>query len=399
MPEDRFTIGRYWIGRVADSGNWYRFWYDTGSGEVRRRSLGVTDFERAKLELAAIVLKEGSGRAAEPKDAPMIAVLTKYWEEHTDKKRNRSLARRAGRHVLDHLGNDARVGAFTRKRQIEMMQKLHASGMKPSYVSRIMSSLQAALNYAVALDDDDEGALLTRAPKIIYQPKAVADALNAAAPEPNNWHPDLDMIARFLDGLTSEEEVLRRWAILILGFCSRAEAALEAAPFQIDPRHRLIRLNPHGRRQNKKFRPTIPVADALWPLLEEWGKGETFTGHTGVNYPYKAWNAARDRLELPEAFTRRSLRHFMATELRHAHLRYGVPRVPADEREMLMGHRQATTNDAYGTFDPDYLSAAKVAVDAILRAIDARCKRPFLRQVTAKTARKTGAKTALKVLK
>lgn len=56
----------------------------------------------------------------------------------------------------------------------------------------MMNSIQAGLNFAVAVDDDDEGALLTRAPKLIYQPEAVARALNAAAPEPNTWHPDID---------------------------------------------------------------------------------------------------------------------------------------------------------------------------------------------------------------
>src|SRR4051794_15438530 len=71
------------------------------------------------------------------------------------------------------------------------------------------------------------------------------------------------MIARFLDGLEPKEEHIRRWTILIIGFGGcRAEAALEeAGPFQLDTNHHLIRLNPYGRRQSKKYRPTIPVAE------------------------------------------------------------------------------------------------------------------------------------------
>jgi hypothetical protein len=93
-----------------------------------------------------------------------------------------------------------------------------------------MTSVQAALNYAVAIDDDDEAALLTRVPKLIYQAKAVAAALGAPDPEPLRWQPDASMIARFLDALTPEEEFLRRWTILIIGFGCRGEAALEAGP-------------------------------------------------------------------------------------------------------------------------------------------------------------------------
>lgn len=124
-----FEIGGYWIGRVGGSANWYRFWYDRAAREIRRRSLGVTDLGQAKIELAAIVLKEGSGGATEPKNAPLIAVLTKYWEERTDHQRDPALPRRAGLKLLDFLGSDARVGSFTRKKQSEFMRRLLSEGL------------------------------------------------------------------------------------------------------------------------------------------------------------------------------------------------------------------------------------------------------------------------------
>jgi hypothetical protein len=255
-----------------------------------------------------------------------------------------------------------------------------------------MSAVQAALNWAVAIDDDDDAGLLTRAPKIIYQPKAVAEVLNVADPDAQRWQADLGLVASFLDGLTAEEEYLRRWVIMLVGFCCRPEAALEATPYQLDRRHQLIHLNPQGRRQTKKHRPTIPVADALWPLLEEWSTSERLSGCTFKNYPTKQWDLARIRAELPSDFTPRAIRHLMATELRHAHRRYGVPRVPLDEREMFMGHRRAKTNDMYGVYEPDYLDAAKTAVDAVLRALNAACKTPLpppsFRQSQAKKQRR-----------
>jgi hypothetical protein len=397
--EPVFQLGRYWIDKVSGSANFYKFWYDAGAGETRRRSLGTADLELAKIELAAHVIKEGSGRPVEPKDAQFIAVFNRYWEERSDKLRSKAQARCAGRYLLDFLGNDARVGAFTRKRQVEFIQTLHARGFGAGYISRLLSSVQAALNWVVAVDEDDDSGLLTRAPKIIYQPKAVAEVLNVAEPDVLRWQTSLEMIASFLDGLTPDEEFIKRWVIMQVGFCCRPEAALEATPYQLDRRHQLIHLNPQGRRQTKKHRPTIPVADALWPLLEEWSTSERLSGYTLKNYPSKQWDLARTRIGIPNEFTPRAIRHFMATELRHAHRRYGVPRVPLDEREMFMGHRRAKTNDMYGVYEPDYLDAAKTAVDAVLHALNKACKTPFLRQVSAKPIKKLEGKTRLKLMK
>jgi integrase len=243
------------------------------------------------------------------------------------------------------------------------------------------------------------GGLLTRAPKIIYRPKAVAEALNLPAPEGPAWIADLASVATFLDSLQPSDESIRRWTILLVAFACRPEAALEAGPFQFNATERTIRLNPLGRRPNKKFRPTIPVADSLLPLLAEWSTSEQYTGFSAKNYPTKRWRTAVARAGLPDTFTPRAIRHMMATELRHAHKRYGVPRVPRDEIEMFMGHRRATTNSLYGAFEPDYLDAAKTAVDAVLHALNAACQKPFLRQVSAKSGRSAGGKTRLKAVK
>jgi integrase len=305
-------------------------------------------------------------------------VLNRYWTQHSDKRRNPVLPRTAGRYLLEFLGADARVGDLTKARQLEFLNLLHGSGLSVGYIARLMTSVQAALNFAVDREDDGSG-LLTKAPRLIYRPKMVAEALNAPEPEPRNWYPDLAMVAQWLDGLCEFEEHLRRWTILIIGFGGcRAEAAREAGPFQLDTRHHTIRLNPEGRRQTKKFRPIVPVPDVLWPVLQQWSAKERFVGEVGVRYPGDQWIAARTRIGLPKLFTPRSIRHMIATELRHAHKRYGVARVSSDEIEMLMGHRRGGMNSLYGTFEPDYLEAAKEAVNAILIALNGECTRPFL---------------------
>lgn len=385
MPRDLHKLGRYSIITVPGSSRLYRAWYDSGAGEVRRRSLGTGDLEQAKIELSKIVLREGSGKPEEPKGVLMSVVLDRYFTERTDSKRNANLPRTAGRYLLEFLGPQAKVSDFARTKQVDFAKALHDRGLSVGYIGRLMTSIQAALNYAVARDDQDTGKPLLRAPKIIYGLKRVAAALNVAEPDEHVWHPDLPTVAQWLDGLLPHEEHLRRWTLLIIGFGGcRAEAARESGPFQLDSVHRVIRLNPAGRRQTNKFRPTVPVCDVLWQLLMEWRGCDRFVGPVGERYPGDRWIAARTRMGLPKEFTPRSLRHFMATELRHAHRRYGVPRVPTDEIELMMGHRRLGTNSRYGAFDPDYLSGAKDAVNAILLALNGHCAKPFLPQSGAK---------------
>ena len=57
----RFQIGDYWLAKRADgaSEHWQITWYDPKSRQTRQRSTGTDDFERAKLALAAHVVRPG----------------------------------------------------------------------------------------------------------------------------------------------------------------------------------------------------------------------------------------------------------------------------------------------------------------------------------------------------
>jgi|GEM_PF-488182 len=403
QSETTFRLGKYWLDRVGGSANWYRFWYDSGSGEIRRRSLKTRDEDAAKIALAAHVLKEGEGHAGDPADVALITVLTRYYEEHSDHRPNPSAARRAGDLLLDFLGDDAaRVGTLTKSRQRAFMAHLRDThGHSVAYISRVMSIIAAAIARAIAADDEDDRALLTRGPKIIVQPRAVAEILDAPEPEPRNWHPDILSLARFLDAIPEDEHTrLERFAILTLVF-GRPEGVKELTPFQIEERYRLVHLNAPGRRQTKKHRATLPMPPALWPVLLTWREsgtivhacrevkkeGETVLARRPVHVLRKPWAAVREAAGLPEDFVPKSLRHMLATELR----RRGVSR---EQREMWQGHRRESTNDRYGRFDPDFLSEAKTAVNDLLLELDAERKRPLFRQATAKPVTIPGAAKA-----
>lgn len=378
-----FELGKYWIGRVAGTDRLYRFWYDPGAGEIRRRTLKTDDLETAKIRLAALVLGEGDGKAREPKDVMLLAVLDPYWRDHTDRRPNPWAARRAGALLINFLDDDAaRVAALTKQKQVDFIRWLRDKhGHSVAYISRVQSVIAAALNRAVADDDEDAGALLTRAPKIIVQPRTVAELLDAPEPTPRTWHPDLQGAAAFFDAIEPDEETrLLRFSILMLALASRPEAVKALRGEQIDHRYRLVKLNPDGRRQTKKYRPTLPAPDRLWSSLETWCEADTVVHKDGkpVVVLRKPWAAARTRAGLPAQFTPYALRHMIATELRRR-------RVPKEQREMWMGHRRASVNDAYGIFDPDYLADARAAVDDFLGELERACGKPLFRQVSAKS--------------
>ena len=381
--ERLFELEPYWIARVDGSDRLYRFWYDARAGEIRRRSLKTADLEAAKRALAALVLREGPGHARRPLDVTLIAVLTRYWEEHSDARPNPWAARRAGNLWLDFLQDDAaRVGAITQARQHAFFRHLHGMGLSVAYISRVQAIVAAALNRAVAADEDDSDALLTHVPKMIVQPRAIAEILNAPEPQPANWHPTIEELARFIDCIPPEEESrILRATVLSLIF-GRPEAVLELTPFQIDRRDRLVMLNAAARRQTKKYRPTLPMPDCFWETLLSWCDAPTLVHHgkAAVVSLRKPWARVRLAAGLPPQMTRKALRHMLATEFRRR-------KVPKEDRELWQGHRRLSTNDRYGTFDPDYLKPAKDAVNDLLLELNAACKKPFLRQISAKTAR------------
>jgi len=195
---------------------------------------------------------------------------------------------------------------------------------------------------------------------------------------PREWIPTDKQLAAFLDSLKSDQaEHVFRYTLLALNTLARPAAILELTPGQIDQTRGLIEMNPKGRRQTKKRRPTLQITSTLERWLNIWTDGndcQPYVTHNGeaVRSVRNTFRRRGIDLGMPE-FTPYTLRHKMATELRAR----GVSR---EELAFQLGHRMPDfrTTDRYTKFDKRFLAAAKTTIEEYLRDLNHLTNRDLL---------------------
>lgn len=381
MPRGRkaplFELGGQWIAVDPGSPFLHRFWTEPGSGRTCRASLRTADLEAAKRLLAEIVVKG----APKTDNAPLSAVLLSYFEERTDKLPSAKPARHAGRLMLACWGQTVRVAAVTEAKQKEFAEKSIAKGNSLSYVSRNLSVLAAALANAGI----DQKVIFGKGPMVArwgLQPKAARRV----------FIPSDDDLARLLALPVVED--FWRWSIISLLTGARPEAVIDLTPAQRQRDAGLVDLNPAGRVQNKKFRPSVREPKALTGWLDRWEEDmraakrkrlcldegaqvdistDSYCGYASVESVQTAIERLRAgnkdktvKLPLLSAY---SFRHKVTTVLRKG-------RLLEDEIGIQLGHRReaARTTAGYGEWDPDYLTGVAAALDSWLVKLQAKVK-------------------------
>jgi integrase len=147
------------------------------------------------------------------------------------------------------------------------------------------------------------------------------------------------------------------FAMIALNTLARPQAVLDLSPAQVNLEGRFIELNPKGRRQTKKYRPTVPITDTLMPFLRNSGvKRFVMWSGNPIKSVKKTFARTVREAGLPSEITPYSLRHTMATELRQRG-------VPPWEVEGLLGHRRPGVTEKYAHFQPGYLTKGREAID------------------------------------
>ncbi len=133
--------------------------------------------------------------------------------------------------------------------------------------------------------------------------------------EPIGRPVSLKEIARLMDAARSRHML----TFLVIGSntLARPAAILDARPAQFDAEHDLFDLNPPGRKQNKKFRPIVPVTLTLRPWLERSvGKSDRYVSYRGkpIRSITHMWRLTREVAD--DRVTPYPIRHGMARQLR-----------------------------------------------------------------------------------
>lgn len=405
QPEQRYAeIGDFWLVKVPGSNRFYIAWYDAGRQQRRTRSTGTENFRAAELFLAEHALKHSAPPTkADPKGEALNSVLLRYYHCRAEHQAQAGQVRRAFA-LWTEFWREAKVADLTIQRQGEFVDWLRTEkGCSDSYIDRIMSNCRAALGRAQELHELREVPVIRNALGVDQKGLYRTDA------DPKGRPLTLQEIGALISHISEESPHLLSFMMVMLNCVCRPDAAIELTADRVDRMHRLVVLNPEGRRQTKKYRPIMRLTHSL----DYHVTGGTDPLVAFEDKPVKsvrtAWRALRARVwqataeqfaELPDAEALAamtvddrkmalrerfllcssdgrevqpySLRHTMARQLRSRG-------VPDDQIEITMGHKlpvgHSPTPKRYAPYDPSYCQEAAQAIDKIMIDIQEYTKR------------------------
>jgi len=275
-------------------------------GRSCRRTTGSKDPHFAQKALAHFILLEERAALAEKSEGHLMVAECigdpevpgkDYWHEHVvPKVAAKERARLNRLKLIAHFGALAvrditpddvqdyvdRRSSKPRHLWTERARKLGPLGRPscPHTISTELSTLNAAINHArkkQRLPREHQPFIQlpgTSPPRDRWLTEDEADALLAAACEPQIRQKDKKRLPR-----------VYIFVALALNTASRKAAIEQMKWTQIDFERRRIYLNPEGREQTKKRRPTVPISDELLPILTR-ARAETNSdyvlGHPGA---------------------------------------------------------------------------------------------------------------------
>ncbi len=282
-------------------------------------------------------------RDQQPADVLLDTVLTRYLLQYGDSIASKDSAKRGVAIWRQWWKPDDTVADVTIGRQEDFITWLRGNGYSEGYVRRVVGVGKSAMNRAWKRGE------ITQVPFVQLTPGGEAFPHYASR----------EQMIRLLNTPMPEHI----WAFMLVRLCTgcRGDAALDLQMFQIDRQSKLIRLNPAGRRQTKKFRPVVPLLPALEAYVNQAMPAAYVVHWHGrkVASIKTTWRKLRIAASLPEWFAPKTIRHTVATWLRQRG-------VPAWEVSGLLGHHAGGTTDNYAKFDPTYLGEARKGLDAIL---------------------------------
>ena len=361
MSTQRLRIGdTYWL--EAKGSIWYVHWYEPVGRQTRRASLKLTSFQEAVSKVRSWV---DAGLHGDPRYHPSVQLGTVKdllewdWAVYGHALASAGTHRAASKLLVAFMGATA-LAAVPVGFEKRFAAALRSSGHTLGYAQRCLAVLRAAGTRAA------KGKLLRHA-IMVENVEAEADR-EAALGKAREMTPK--EIAGWLDAV-NDPHVL--FALVVqINTLSRPDAVFDLDRRQVEVGAGLLKLNPDGRRQTKKYRPVVRITDTLAPWLSDLPPGPVirYRGKK-VSCIKTAVRSAAKRAGLDGAVSQYSIRISGSRFLR----RSGVP---PEEIAIQLGHVPISSKKVtlrYAPYDPTYLSKAKEGLEAWAREIAKHCKR------------------------
>lgn len=347
-----FQVGEYWLSQRRGSVAWCRTWLDAKERQTRRVSLGTDDLGEAKQALAEWYAAQFQSKPDDlpPSAVKLAEVILDYWNHQASKLRSNETAKIMLRYWTEYWGDVSVADVRDQRRQEAFRQHLADRGFGHNSVNRCLECGRAAIRRAW------KRGVISSAPFIQMLP---------AIETPPMGRPLSREEARALYQGATQDHV-RLFVLIGLATGARPEAITDLTWDRIGFNSGIIRLNPNGRPQTKKYRPEVRVgAVVMEELLKAYAKRQgaqviMFRGKH-VHRLDTGWEKARKGLPEASRVTLYSLRHTVARYLRL----HGVDTM---EIANLLGHRKLGFDMTmrYAPHDPSYLKRSVDVLDELV---------------------------------
>lgn len=248
------------------------------------------------------------------------------------------------------------IASTARQRDAWKAMKPLWENVAPHLIDTAMCKAYAAQRARAPATVRYELGMLSVALRWAEDAKHIAKAPAIWRPEPperRERHLTRNQFARFLSAMKAPHAKL--YAVLGVETLARPSAILELTWDRVDFERGLIRLNPFGRTQTAKRRPTLPISDRLRPYLER-----AFAARQSA---YVVERGGKKVASIKKAFEAASARSgIKATPytLRHSGAIWKAEDgLPMAELAQFMGHDDdRTTQRHYARYSPEYLRTA-----------------------------------------
>jgi len=301
-----YQLGEYWLSKQSRSPAWCRTWFDGNSRQTRRVSLGTANFDEAKETLNEWYITNRTLKNEAPEKVTLASLFAPYYEQYACNLTSAYQSQLSLRYWLDFF-QSATVAEAT---EISQQEKFHhwlktERNISNATIHRIVNVGKAALNWSW------KRGHLSSTPYIL--------PVKVPAAPPKGRPLSIEEIETIISA--SKSQHLRDFVWVMLATAARPDAVLDLTFEQCDIESRIINLNPTGREQTNKYRPTVRMPEHLVHFIEEKQQSAS-TAHI-ISYKQKpvnsirsAWRLMRTEASLDNQVQPYSLRHTMARWMR-----------------------------------------------------------------------------------